>query len=82
MALAIEALTKLANLIQMGGATEGGYAMVFDWLGMAATAGFTLSIVKRVRSLAVAVVGVVLIAPISRGAMAVATRPYPEAGIR
>jgi len=53
----VEALTKLANVIQFVGATEGGYVVVFSWLGMAGAVGFTLSLVKRVRGLAVAALG-------------------------
>jgi hypothetical protein len=53
----VEALTKLANVIQFVGATEGGYVVVFTWLGMSGAVGFTLSLVKRVRGLAVAALG-------------------------
>ena len=60
MALIVEVLTKLVNVVQLVGAAEGGYAMVFEWLGMSAAAGFTLSLVKRVRSLAVATIGLVM----------------------
>lgn len=56
-ALLVEALTKLANTIQFVGATEGSYALVFSWLGMTAAVGFTLSLVKRLRSLVVAALG-------------------------
>jgi hypothetical protein len=56
-AATVEALTKLANVIQFVGATEGGYVVVFTWLGMAGAVGFTLSLVKRVRGLAVAALG-------------------------
>jgi hypothetical protein len=65
-ALLIEALTKMANIIQFVGVTEGGYALVFDWLGMTATVGFTLSLVKRVRSMAVAAVGLGLLTRLDR----------------
>ena len=65
-ALLVEALTKLANAIQLVGATEGGYAVVFNWLGMAAAVGFTLSLVQRVRSLVVAGVGLGLLLQIDR----------------
>ncbi|HWW84479.1 MAG TPA: lysylphosphatidylglycerol synthase domain-containing protein [Vicinamibacterales bacterium] len=52
-ALLVECLTKAANGIQLFGATEAGYAVVFNWLGMMAAVGFTLSLVKRLRSLVV-----------------------------
>jgi Lysylphosphatidylglycerol synthase TM region len=60
--LLVEALTKMANLIQLIGATEGAYAVVFEWLGLAAAIGFTLSLVKRVRSLAIAALSLALLA--------------------
>jgi Lysylphosphatidylglycerol synthase TM region len=65
-ALIVEALTKLANLIQFVGASEGSYALVFEWLGMTAASGFTMSIVKRVRSLAVAAIGLLLLSDAMR----------------
>jgi hypothetical protein len=65
-ALLVEALTKIANGVQVVGATEGGYALVFNWLGLPAVAGFTLSFVKRVRSLAVAGIGLGLLALVAR----------------
>ena len=43
------------------GASEGGFALVFSWLGLTAAAGFTLSLVKRVRSVTVAAVGLGLL---------------------
>jgi hypothetical protein len=67
-ALLVEALTKLANVVQFVGAAEGSYALVFSWLGMAAAGGFSLSIVKRVRSLAVAAVGLALFSTMPRSA--------------
>jgi uncharacterized protein (TIRG00374 family) len=39
------------------GASEGVFAIVFDALGLPAAAGFTLSIVRRLRSLFIAAVG-------------------------
>lgn len=47
----VEAVTKVVNLIQFVGAAEGGFVLVFNWLEMTAAAGFTLSLVKRARSL-------------------------------
>lgn len=65
-ALLVEALTKLVNVIQFVGATEGSYALVFSWLGMTAAVGFTLSLVKRIRSLAVAALGLGFLALLGR----------------
>jgi hypothetical protein len=62
----VEALTKLANVIQFVGATEGGYVLVFTWLGMSGAVGFTLSLVKRVRGLAVAALGLGTLALLRR----------------
>lgn len=75
-ALVVEALTKLVNVVQFIGATEGGYAVVFGWLGMAAAAGFTLSLVKRARSLIVAAAGLGVLALVGR------SRPGPAAEAR
>jgi hypothetical protein len=51
-----EILTKLANVAFVG-VTEGAYAFLFHSLGLTAAAGFTLSLVKRLRSLVLAFVG-------------------------
>lgn len=60
-ALVVDALTKTAGSVQFMGASEGGFALVFSWLGLTAAAGFTLSLVKRVRSVTVAAVGLGLL---------------------
>lgn len=69
----VEALTKLANFIQLVGATEGAYVVIFEWLGMTAAVGFALSLVKRVRSLVIAGVSLLLMAWIDRRMWSVAT---------
>jgi len=51
-----EILTKLAN-VAFAGVAEGAYALLFHALGLPAAAGFTLSLVKRMRSLAFALIG-------------------------
>jgi hypothetical protein len=61
-ALLVEALIKAANVIQIMGVTEAGYALLFNWLGMTAAVGFTLSLVRLLRSLAVAAIGLGLLA--------------------
>jgi hypothetical protein len=53
----VESLTKVINMALFIGATEGAYAVIFDSIGLASAAGFTLSLAKRLRSLAVAAVG-------------------------
>ena len=74
-ALRIEALTKLTNLVQVVGAAEGGYALVFTWLGVPAVTGFTLSIVRRVRSLVAAAAGLGLMTLSGRSSTAVCRAP-------
>jgi len=74
-ALVVEALTKMANVIQFVGASEAGYAIVFNWLGMTAAVGFTLSLVKRVRSMTVAAIGLVLLSQFDRPSLAPARAP-------
>lgn len=71
--LMVEALTKLANFIQLVGATEGAYVIVFEWLGMTATVGFALSLIKRLRSLVIAGVSLLLMVWLDRSMWTVAT---------
>jgi len=52
----VEILTKLAN-VASAGVTEGAYAFLFKALMLPPAAGFTLSLVKRLRSLALAAIG-------------------------
>jgi hypothetical protein len=61
-ALLVEVLIKAPNMIQFAGATEGGYALIFIWLGMTPAVGLTLSLVRLLRSLVVCGVGVGLFA--------------------
>jgi uncharacterized protein (TIRG00374 family) len=56
-----EILTKLAN-VAFAGVAEGAYALLFHALGLPAAAGFTLSLVKRMRSLAYALIGLGILA--------------------
>jgi hypothetical protein len=56
-----EILTKLAN-VAVAGVAEGAYVLLFRALGLPAAAGFALSIVKRMRSLAYAVIGLGVLA--------------------
>ena len=43
------------------GVSEGTYAVILDSLGLAAAAGVSLALIRRLRTLAVAAVGLVLI---------------------
>jgi hypothetical protein len=52
----IETLTKIAN-VAVAGVAEGAYAFIFRAFALPAAAGFTLSLVKRLRSLAIAGIG-------------------------
>ena len=56
-----EILSKLANLA-FAGAAEGAYALLFHALGLPAAAGFALSLIKRMRSLAYALIGLGILA--------------------
>ncbi len=53
----VESVTKVANMALCIGATEGAYAVIFESIGLASAAGFTLSLSKRLRGLALAGVG-------------------------
>jgi len=52
-----ESLTKLAHVALFVGAAEGAFALLFHGLGLPAAAGYTLSLIKRLRSLVVALLG-------------------------
>jgi uncharacterized protein (TIRG00374 family) len=56
-----EILTKLAN-VAFAGVAEGAYALLFHALGLPAAAGFALSLVKRMRSLSFALIGLGILA--------------------
>jgi hypothetical protein len=48
------------------GASEGGYALVFNAMGLSAAAGFALAFVRRARTLVVAGVGLATLAVLTR----------------
>jgi hypothetical protein len=48
------------------GVAEGGYALIFDVMGLPPVAGFTIAFVRRLRSLLVASVGLTLLALLTR----------------
>lgn len=60
-ALFIEVMTRPLTVVELVGATEMGFAVVFTWLGMPAAIGFTLSLVKTLRSLTAAGIGIGLL---------------------
>lgn len=69
--LLIEAATKFISIafffipMQMG-AAEGTYAVIFDALGLPATAGFTLAFMRRLRTLIVAGAGLAALGRLMR----------------
>jgi hypothetical protein len=60
-ALFIEVMTRALTVVEFVGATEVGFAIVFTWLGLPAAIGFTLSLVKTLRSLTAAGIGIGLL---------------------
>jgi len=60
-AVKVEVLTKASNIVQVIGVMEAGYSVLFTWLGMTAVVGFTLSLVKLLRSLAAAGLGLAIL---------------------
>jgi hypothetical protein len=68
----VEVTTRPVSIVEVVGATEMGYAAVFSWAGMPAAVGFTLSLVKTVRSLTAGGIGLVLAAGLNRSGLAAA----------
>lgn len=66
-ALLVEVLAKAVNIVQFVGVTEAGYAVLFDWLGLTAAVGLTLSLVKMLRSLLTAAIGLAILNWLDRG---------------
>jgi hypothetical protein len=56
----VEILSKPANMASAG-ITEGAYALLFRTFTLPAAVGFTLSLVKRLRSLVIATVGLAVL---------------------
>jgi hypothetical protein len=74
-ALFIEVMTRPLTIVEFVGATEVGFAVVFAWLGLPAAIGFTLSLVKTLRSLTTAGIGIGLLSGSDRlGSVLVRTR--------
>jgi hypothetical protein len=61
-ALFIEVMTRGLTTVEFVGATEMAFALVFTWLGMPAAIGFTLSLVKTLRSVTAAGIGISVLA--------------------
>ena len=60
-ALLVHVLGQGVGLVQFVGVTEAGYAVLFNWLGMAAAVGVASSLVKTLRSLATSGLSLVLL---------------------
>jgi len=60
-ALFVEVMTRALTIVEFVGATEMGFAAVFTWLGLPAAIGFSLSLVKTLRSLTAAGFGIALL---------------------
>jgi hypothetical protein len=79
-ALVIEVMTRAFSVIELVGATEMGFAFAFAWLGLPAAIGFTLSLIKTLRSVAAAAVGIPVLTFVSpSGAALAAPDPRPAA---
>jgi hypothetical protein len=70
-ALVIEVMTRAVTVVQFIGVTEAGFAAVFTWLGLPATVGFTLSLVKTLRSLTAAGIGIAFLPRDKRSSLVV-----------
>lgn len=70
-AFVIEASVKVIGIAflfipMQVGVSEGGYALVFNAMGLSAAAGFALAFFRRARALAVAAVGLTTLAALTR----------------
>lgn len=74
-ALLVHALGQGVGLIQFVGVTEAGYAVLFNWLGMAAAVGFASSLVKMLRSLLTSGLGLLLLTHTERMRLVPRTAP-------
>jgi len=80
-ALFIEVMTRVLTIVEFVGATEMGFAIVFTWLGLPAPIGFTLSLVKTLRSLTAAGVGIGLLTGIERSSAAWVPARRPQSAM-
>lgn len=64
--LQVEVFAKSANIIQFVGATEAGYALLFERLGLTSAVGFTLALVKLLRSLVTGAIGLMVVSQLER----------------
>jgi len=74
-ALVMEVLTRPLTIVEFMGATEMGFAVVFTWLGVPAAIGFTLSLMKTLRSLTVAGIAIGFARPTARANVPVDASP-------
>ena len=70
-AFVIEASVKVIGIVFLFvplqlGVSEGGYAMVFDAMGLPAALGFAIAFVRRARTLAIAGIGLTTLALLTR----------------
>ena len=63
-------MTRVLTIVEFVGATEVAFAVLFTWLGMPAAIGFTLSLVKTLRSLTAAGIGIGLLTGNNRSRLA------------
>jgi hypothetical protein len=80
-ALFLEVMTRAVSTFQVMGATDVGFAVVFTWLGMPGAIGFTLSLTKTLRSLAVAAVGIGVLTVANRARTALVPTPRPRGAV-
>jgi len=80
-ALFIEVMTRALTVVEFVGATEMGFAVVFTWLGMPAAIGFTLSLVKTLRSLTAAGIAVGVSTVTERSSAAPVTTTHPRSAV-
>jgi hypothetical protein len=71
-ALFVEIMTRALTVVEFVGATEMGFAVVFTWLGLPAAVGFTLSLVRTLRSVTTAGIVIGLLTIYQRASLALA----------
>jgi hypothetical protein len=76
-ALLIEIMTRSLTIVEFVGATEMGFAVLFTWLGLPAAIGFTLSLVKTLRSVTAAGIAIALLAVAERASQALIAARRP-----
>jgi hypothetical protein len=80
-ALMMEVLSRAFTIVEFVGATEMGFAMVFTWLGLPAAIGFTLSLVKTLRSLTAGGIALGALTGTDRSSAALVTGTRPPGAV-